>query len=380
MEHYLKILKALISILLIVPFFTFGGIARADDTAAVSACVTTAIGAGFGTDIVTNIAGEYIPTASVTQTTSETLSNLGTVSGVNSLAATAKTAATALAVPVGDAVTNIYTGAIYGVNAAHSSFQDVGKMSLDALAYKVAQCTLEQLTNNTVKWIQSGFQGNPGFAVDVNKLFGDISEGVLADFSNQIKNLEACDFTINFKWDLANTVSLSAPKNNKFPTKIKCPFSPQTVTASQFYNDRSSFSWKLMETALSDSGNRFGVSALTAQEAARRQKDAKAKEDQKLGWSNGFADLIDTEDCPTMPAEVSIAIIEGQLPEEAVKFYQKSYCKTTTPGKIVGDSLMKAIGAKQDRIGFADNMNKIISALITELTTEATRGVFKALN
>lgn len=380
MSLYFKTPKKLISALLIIHFFYFGDIALAqttdptsDDSANVGACVT---------DVISVEAGKVVAGIAIQEA--------GAALGA-SLSGSGSVIATAVSVPVADAVGNITLGTIQGITNVGTSFQNIFKMELDALAYGVAQCALEELTNNTVAWIQGGFQGSPGFAVDVNKLFGDIEEGVLEDFSNQIRNLEACDFTIDFKYDLADAVETSATKANKFPAKIKCPFSPQTVTATQFYNDRSSFSWKLMETALSDRGNRFGVSSLTTQEAARRQAEAKAKEDQKLGWSNGFADLIETDpskcNYPTDIYDSYLGFTEKANPassqyigDAAMKFIQRESCPTTTPGKVVGDSLMKAVGAKQDRIGFVDNMNKVLEALIMELTTEATKGIFKSLN
>lgn len=377
MSLYFKTTKKLISALLIIHFFYFGNIAfaqtadaTADDSAKVGACVS---------DVIDREAAKVV--------TGIALQETGAALGA-SLSGGSTVIATALSVPVADAVGNITLGTIQGLTNVGNSFQNIFKMELDALAYGVAQCALEELTNNTVAWIQGGFQGSPGFAVDVNKLFGDIEEGVLEDFSNQIKNLEACDFTIDFKYDLADAVETSATKAKKFPSKIKCPFSPQTVTATQFYNDRSSFSWQLMETALSDKGNRFGVISLTAQEATRRQVEAKAKEDQKLSWSNGFADMVETDpskcNYPTDIYDSYLGFTEKANPassqyigDAAMKFIQRESCPTTTPGKVVGDSLMKAVGAKQDRIGFADNMNKIISALINELATEATKGIFK---
>lgn len=374
MDHYFKILKKLIALLLIVPFFSFGEVAYAQSTTDetnISNCVTQAIQEGIA--------------ASATRLG---VQEAGALLGA-SFGGTKPVVATALSVPVADATANITLGATQGLINVSNSFQDVLKMDLDAAAYSVAQCTLSQITDNTVKWIQGGFNGSPAFAVNVNQLFGDITTGVLENFSNQIKNLEACDFTINFKYDLADSVQLSTPKN-KFPAQIKCPFSPQTVTASQFYNDRSSFSWKLMETALSDRGNRFGVSAITAQEAERRQQEAKTKADQKLSWSNGFADVLETDPSKcNYPADIydsytgwtskSNPASGDYIGDAAMKFIQNESCPTTTPGKMIGDTLMKAIGAKQDRLGFADNMNKIISALIGELTKEATKDFFKAV-
>lgn len=310
--------------------------------------------------------------------------------------------ATSISVPVNSTVANAQLALGNVVNTASATFQGVTKMNLDAVAYGIAQCTLTAITDNTVKWIQGGFQGSGAkFAVDTNKLFNDLADAVLSDFSQQIRNVKACDFTPNFIMDLANSVETSAPKNQKYPQKVQCPFTAANVSAQAVYNDFSILGWRGFGMMLNDSGNQFGVAVVTAQEAQRRQAEAKASQDQKLNWSNGFTDIIDTENCqwpsnvqlgtyseggnsvPTIAFLMPDGSVDGEpeiLTPERQAFYQQKFCKTTTPGKIVGDSLMKAIGAKQDRIGFADNMNKIISALLGELTKEVVTGVFQAAN
>lgn len=391
MKNNFKILKKLIALLLIVPFLSFDGVAYAqatNDNADIAGCVGNAIASGFGANIATNITQELIPTTSVTQNAVVGATGVGAVGTVSG--STVATVETAVSVPVQDAAANIFLGTIEGVTTASSAFQDIGKMQLDALAYKVAQCTLDQLTNNTIKWIQGGFEESPKFAIDTRSLFEDIANGVSADFANQIRNLQVCDFTPNFIDDLADRVDIF-PQLRRLPPKIQCPFPAQNVSASQFYNEFSVLGWKGMETSLSDNGNSFGVSILTNDALAARQATAKATSDQKLSWSNGFVDMLETDPSKcNYPSDVYdpylgwdkkyVPSSPNYVGDATMKFIQRESCPTTTPGKVIGDSLMKAIGAKQDKLGFADNMNKIISALIDELTSEAVHGIFKAAN
>lgn len=376
--------KIILTLFAIVSFFSFNisvhAQTAAEQTANIAGCVSTAIVAGFGATMGASLAVELIPSASITQTSAEGAAAAGVSGAGLGAVATGVGKLVSVSVPVGDLVGNGLRSLNLVVDSTASAFQNVAKMSLDSLAYKVGQCMLTELTNSTVRWIQGGFTGNPRFAVDTTKLFQDISAGVLEDFSNQIKNLQACDFTPNFKYDLANSVQLSAPARNKIPAKIACPFGPMNVTASQFYAGTSQvFSWALFETALSDNGNQFAVKMITAEEAARRQAEVKATADQKLNWSNGFADIVDTEDCPEMPQEVILAIANGEFSEGAKKSYQQSYCKTTTPGKMIEGQLTKSLGINMDKLGFADNMNKIVSALIDQITKQTLAGVFKRL-
>lgn len=382
MKNNFKILKKLVALLLIVivPVLSFEETAYAQsskDEEQVALCTTKAVLTAAGINAGKNIVSTVPTGAAQGLVSKEALASATVGAGAG---AASKAAGTSVAVPVADAILTTLTGTIAGVSAAHASLQDVTKMNLDMLAYSLAQCALTQLTNNTIAWIQGGFNGSPKFSVDLRSLTEDIAKGVSADFANQIRNLQSCDFTPNFIDDLADRVDIF-PQLRRLPPKIQCPFPAQNVLASDFYNAGSGiagkFTFKLMETALGDNGNRFGVNVLTNKELAARQAEAKATNDQKLSWSNGFTDIIDTDNC-NFPQEVTD--IASEMSPEMWAWEQKQYCKTTTPGKVIGDTLMKQLGVKTDRIGFADNMNKLISALIDELTSEAVHGIFKAAN
>lgn len=385
---FLKSSKILLAVLIIASFFSFSSVAsaaQADDTQDIVRCTTAALA-----KIKAIAVAEKIITKGQE------------VAGKFEAAGTSAVAGAVTSVPVFDPIVAGINGTVLGVKRADKEFRDVTKLTFDAAVYALAQCTLTQLTNNTVKWIQGGFGGGgPKFAVNRDSLFKGIATGVLEDFSYEIKRLQACDFSPNFIDDLGNAVQTSDKIKEKFPREIKCPFPAMNITASQFNADFNRGGWKAMEMALSDRGNRFGVSTITAREAARRAEEAKKEEDQKLSWSNGFADLIDTEHCnypsnmvldagdpaynipPTikfiMPDGTPDGDVEVATPERFA-YYQKKFCPTTTPGKIIGDSLMKAVGAEQDRLGLADSMDKIISALLGQLTKQVTKGIFKAIN
>lgn len=282
--------------------------------------------------------------------------------------------ASAQFVPVGDVLNTVTQNANTTGNIFSHSFQDIMKMGLDALAYGAGQLVLNQLTENTIKWIQGGFHGSPSFAVDTTQLEQDMLDAVAGEVIAQIKGIQTCTFTINYKDDLTDALLLSTKSRRKFP--VKCPF-PETLnlTAQGFYEDFNRGGWALFGMALEDSGNPYGVQIVTAQEMAARQKATKGKSDQQLSWSNGFVDLVDTSNC-NYPAEI-LDIWDHPMVSDADRAsYQKQYCKTTTPGNIVSTQLTKTLGMDMDRLGFADNMNKIIAALIKKITQDTVRATF----
>jgi len=270
------------------------------------------------------------------------------------------------------------------IASLHTSFQDVLKMGLDTLAYTVAQAALDQITQNTVSWIQGGFNGSPSFAVDPQKLFLNTADAVSGGLASQLRNLSTTCKTgsVNFNLDLANMVDLSTRSgaSNKFAARLQCPF-PATINASDFYKTGTG-GWDAYSAAFQDAGNGFGSRIIVSQELATLQENAKKLQEQKLSWGNGFLDQVDPTNCPSMPPEVTAAIAlpsssPDALPPEAIKAYQSSYCKTATPGKTIADTLSQATGMDANRLNTADNMNKIIAAFIGQITKSVTVGIFK---
>ena len=268
----------------------------------------------------------------------------------------------------------------------------------DCIVYNAGQQMLQQLTDNTVKWIQGGFHGSPSFTVNTHEVFLDLADMVAGDLARELRGIAMCDFGVNFKNDLANTVELSAKKTYKFAGETKCPF-PETfnLNSSDFYKGVNKFSWGAMEYAMKDNGNLFGIALLTGEELERRSSEKKEVRKQELSWSNGFTNIVDTDNCTYRPALIrSIVEDEGAttitkddwnkaIEDETVtsaeaREYQKEYCKTTTPGKMVGDQLSQATGVDMQRLGMVDNINKIIGAFISQVTKQAALGIFNAVS
>ncbi|MEK7569084.1 MAG: hypothetical protein AAB497_03145 [Patescibacteria group bacterium] len=290
--------------------------------------------------------------------------------------------------------TTVTTGAGTIVDTVGWTWTSLGKNTLDALAYGVAQRILSALTENIIGWIRGGFAGSPSFAVDTQQILDDITESIAGDLIREIQDISVCEFSVDFVYDLTDSVSLAAAKKKKKPYTPNCPFDGNlTFGASQFYDDFNRGGWTAFSAALGEGGNPYDVQIATAEETLRRKQEKVSASDKKLSWSNGFTDILDTSDC-NYPDDVlkkmaltgtetatelsGMGFNPGTQPpsESEKKAWQKAHCKTTTPGKIVGDQLTKTLGLDMDRLGFADNMNKIISAFLDVLTQKALRAVF----
>ena len=71
-----------------------------------------------------------------------------------------------------------------GVGIGPASF------SWDALAYAIAGTVLKSITNSIVKWIKSGFQGQPGFIQDPEAFFADAADQATGRFMKEFLSPE----------------------------------------------------------------------------------------------------------------------------------------------------------------------------------------------
>lgn len=336
------------------------------------------------------------------------LGGLGSAAG-----AAASAVSTALSVPVSNTSIEISSATTAGQATAQTTWQASMKPIQDCLVYGGGQLLLNQMTDSTINWIRGGFSGSPLYSVDPNKLFLDLADAASGGLARQIRGLQMCDFSGtlgNFQFDLANAIELSTRTNAeaKLADQLSCPFSSvidlqscnyppdvqralSTMTAAQraqaqnlycqrinpsqaageFFQDFSRGGWRAFETTLNDTGNPMGVSFKMHDElAARKTQTEKAVEKKQ---QNGFFDKINITTC-NYPPELTI---NNTTPPEQLKIYQLQYCKTATPAKAIESSLSQTLGTDMSRIGFADSISKIVSALIEQVTQDATQGIFQ---
>lgn len=286
------------------------------------------------------------------------------------------------AVPTSDALTGATTASAASEAGASNWWQSAGKPFFDCVAYKTGQYLLDNFTNQTVNWIKGGMNGSPHYAVDPQQMEKDLLNSVAGNFIREIDGIAMCDFDTLFKNDLKRWVVLGqSDPALRFQQAVRCPFN--SINASDFYRGVQKFSWEYFETALNDRGNPFGVAVVTSNELTALQKVQKDFSERMLNWDSGFLSVVDTSDCPTMPADVKAIIASGTdwdgnpLPDGQVQALQRQYCKKVTPGKLIESQLSKSTGVAFDRLCLADNLTKIVSALVTKLSNDAIQGVFK---
>ncbi len=318
-------------------------------------------------------------------------------------------ASTAVATPV-DAATNV-------VSTGLTTADHIKKFVLDPLAMMLAKIIIQQITASTVKWINTGFKGNPAFVQDPEKFFMNIGDQSAATFlsstNSNFTNFVCSPFSAKVRLALVQSYL-----SNQTPNRCTLGSIAQNWTnfGKDFYNNGGWDGWFTLTQ--NDSNNPVG--------SYMQQKDALLKSIQtrqshyqaQLSMGNGFlswetckkasqfqgppaapADPIGTcsdesgdsettqSECDaksgnwTPPGDASGTLDESgavDTSDVATPTPSPTDCplgtNVNTPGSVISDQLKKVLGSTVDQLGVAQSINQIVGSLLTEMVKKVVGG------
>ncbi|MEQ1500186.1 MAG: hypothetical protein ABL917_02315 [Parcubacteria group bacterium] len=234
------------------------------------------------------------------------------------------------------------------------------EFGLDAIAFQAANMIIKKITAQTVNWINSGFQGNPTFVTDPEQFFLDVADTQAAKFlsSNSKLNQLCTPFRANVRLNLVRKHLYDTNSNN-----YSCNLSRVLNNYEQFTQDFSSGGWEgWFEVTQNDSNNPYGA-YLQAQSQLQKDIDAQVnKYNKQLEQGRGF---LSHEVC--LGTEVR-TVSTGRIDCIGAK-------KTVTPGSVIGEKLNSTLGTGERRLEVADEIDEVLGALLSQLTSRVIGGV-----
>lgn len=267
--------------------------------------------------------------------------------------------------PVIDAANLAVNGAAEATLASLLA-HEVGKEDLlDAIAWQLANVVLQSVTSSVVNWINSGFNGSPAFVQDLSRNLTGVADAVAAEFIGQLAD------------QLEDTPMRGTVEAIAYGYYLST--SGDAFVRQQLYTLRDVAKDDLAFTQGDfDQGGWRGWMALTQNPANNpygSYLNAKAELDQRIGarlnermnellWNDGF--LSWRGDCPA-PADGSPVSLgsEEQCPNAPIE----------TPGSVIQAQLNATLDIPNDRLKVADEVNEIISALVSQLVMQALQGL-----
>jgi hypothetical protein len=223
-------------------------------------------------------------------------------------------------------------------------------VTLDSIMIRFMKGVLEKIADDTVDWINTGFEGNPAFATDPEAFFLSTTRAFTADFSRSITTSSACS---TFKTAVEKAIRDSAPQadtNSRTPRTYEgsCELKAIATDIDRFIEgDFSQGGWDGWFALTQErTNNPYGTTIDAAIKLAELQTKVIEIEGVKLDWGRG---AFSWSECEKMT--------DGICTQRTVK----------TPGAVIESQLEKTLSAEISELELADELDEIISALTGQL-------------
>lgn len=254
---------------------------------------------------------------------------------------------------------------------------------LDGVGWMAAKTVVNSLTQSIVNWINSGFQGSPAFATDLNRNLGNLADGIAEDF------LQGLDQVV-----INNTgFSIRAPFQDQIARALREEF--YRTTSSYGINLRyptsdcggstrftfSSFNCRSQDAA----NNPFGMYMIARNELFKQLDRGAQTRIQELGWGKGFLSWrgscgkfgvpsgTPSASASTTPTGTGALGHEGSHTSLS-QAETTSSCPIRTPGAIIESTLGITATSPLRQLELADNINEIVGALVSQLVNQILGG------
>lgn len=218
------------------------------------------------------------------------------------------------------------------------------KAALKVLMHQI----LAQVTNSIIKWIQSDFQGQPGFITDWQSYLKKASNAAAGRFLNTLTGVNLCSA---FKPKIKLVFALPVPQ---FNTEAACTLDKimanANATINDFYSDFSKGGWVAWEESMKPNNRAFSAYLMTL-DAKRAEEFAEIQKKEKETKS-GFKG---TKKCLS-------AANKAQLPKEQLESNQ-----------LMCDSTRKILSGGVEASGYTqEQYNAIVAGYERDCTGTGT--------
>lgn len=250
---------------------------------------------------------------------------------------------------------------------------------IDFLVNKVgkqlAQRMIDDIVQSTIKWANTGFDGNPAFITDPKKYFGDIANGVVGDEINKTAFGFLCS---PFQAQIRLSLVKQYTENE---SNYQCTLSEIGVNIENFYEDFDQGGWGAwIKMTQEEQNNPQGAFLKAKLDIDNRLASALSisKDDRTL--NTGFMNkttCLKRNQPPSMSEMARYYDADAEEAQNILNEYpnwdpykEATACleeEVTTPGSVISKQLNDALGTGLDKLISADDIDSLASALLAGL-------------
>lgn len=254
-----------------------------------------------------------------------------------------------------------------------------GPPSVNSVAYCIINGVIEYLTQATIDWINSGFDGNPAFVDNPEKFFSDLANVETAGFLQQVVG-QTTGLNICQPFRLNIVTGLAGQTGNAYARQSSCTLDTIAQAAgnsgvsfdyNEYTSGRSAYSGSLdawWGVTQNDQNNAYG-SYFMAQKELQKRLAVKGNTAQlDLTAGRGFLSYKKCNpDSTTKNDKGETVTVKGA-------------CQTTTPGSVIEQQLNNRLSSGNERLVLADKFDQVITSLVNQLIKVALNQVLDSGN
>ncbi len=256
---------------------------------------------------------------------------------------------------------------------------------LNTLLANLKKRLLDEITNETIQWIQTGNNNGPIFTGNFGEVFTTAADQAAGDVLQQIGAGQLCTGIPQ------KLINLQLAQPQPLNQTVSCTLSQTVGNIEQFKQNFQNGGWAGYQDLLMPQNNQYGLEILTEQaleNQVQQNTQASVLQQQVNVGFNGeqcltYRLISTTTQQPIAGFGDSAADSSGNAPALPPGYDQTNAewkCvqeKTTTPGRTIADNLNQALGSN---INFIVNSNDISSVLGAVLDAAFNRLVKTGIN
>jgi len=277
-------------------------------------------------------------------------------SQVQTVQAGAATGGATLPMQVIQNASAIAGNAINTVTAGAATTNLQKELVLDGLGWSIAQRIVSGMVRSLINWVNSGFEGSPAFVTDLRGFLTNIADEEIGSFIEGLGDVGSF-ICSPFRLDVQISIAAQYAQGRAGQSAPSCTLSGIAANIEGFIagiDPGNGLSDWLQITSAPQTYTPFGAVLNAQVEARARLINAKGETLTEINWGDGF---LSQKICESVGGEGN-----GEN------------CSISKPGRVIADQLNKALGAGQDSLVQADEINELVSALLGQLANQALTG------
>jgi hypothetical protein len=271
-----------------------------------------------------------------------------------------------------------FTGVTASV-AGNQQSQQIIDQFMGCITRNIAKLMLQQITNSVVNWINSGFNGSPAFVQNPTQFLQKTADQIAGQYIQS----SALSFLCSpFQLQVRIAIAQSYANRSGAPS---CTLTQVSNNINSFM--RGTFStaggWPALLSFTSiPTNNPYGAFLYASAGLSASVSSAQGQVRTDLLQGGGFLSFqqkvpgscVTTSNPPAPSLNKSVTAIAGSNQSGQATQYQVCDYVTTTPGKVIADSLGATQKSTLDQLTLAKSFDEIISALINQLMVRTLQG------